>query len=147
MAACAITLSSCITSTIAAATGASALGGASGLNSLGLATLFSASAPEALNGRILTLDGEFRGADNVPQKTSDALAFNKDGSCIRRVGNATQNLSYTRKNDKSAIIAGTGNATETYRLTFASGTEGTYTYERRGENGDFATGEGNFSIK
>lgn len=147
MAACAIALPSCLTSTIAAATGASALGGAPGLNGLGLATLFSSSAPEALNGRILTLDGEYRGADNVPQKTSDALAFNKDGSCIRRVGNATQSLSYTRNSDKRATLAGTGNATETYRLTFDSGSEGTYTYERRGENGDFATGEGKFSIK
>lgn len=140
-------MTSCITSTIAAASGAGALGEAAGLNSLGLATLFSTSAPEALNGRIITLDGEFRGADNSPQKVSDALSFNKEGICTRRTGNAVQTLAYTRKDDKNATVASTSNTMETYRLAFTSGTEGTYTYERRGEDGDFATGEGRFSIK
>lgn len=141
------TVPSCISSTIAAATGASALGEASGLNSLGIASLFNSSAPESLCGRVITFDGDCRGIDNKEQKVNDAFSFNKNGVSIRTIGGVSQSLAYARKNDKSATIIGTGNGTETYRLTFTSGTEGSYTYERRGNAGDFATGEGTFSIK
>lgn len=136
---------SCITSTIAAATGAEALTGAAGLN--GISSLFNSSAPEKLDGHVVSLSGEYRGSDNVAQKVTDALSFPASGSCTRQVNGVRQTLSYKKKDDKTATITVEGNATETYRLAFSSGSEGTYTYERRGADGDFATGDGSFVIK
>lgn len=132
---------SCVSATIAAASGAGALGDAAGLDSL--STLFSSSAPETLNGRVVAFEGEFRGADNIAQPVNEALAFGKNGAS----SNKGRTFSYTRKNDKSATIASAGDVVETYRLAFTSGSEGSYTYERRGGEGGFATGEGSFSIK
>ncbi len=145
LSACCLLLPSCITSTIAAATGAGTLTEAAGLTS-GISSLFSSGAPESLAGHVITFEGEYRGADQTTQ-TSDAISFGKTGTATRTVNGSIQSLTYTRKGDKKAIITSTGSPTETWRLTFTSGTEGTYTFERRGTLGDFATGDGSFSIK
>lgn len=146
LSACCLLLPSCITSTIAAATGASTLTEAASLTN-GISSLFSSSAPESLAGHVITFEGEARGADQTATQTNDAILFGKTGTATRVVNGNSQNLTYTRKGEKKAIITSTGNGTETYRLTFTSGSEGTYTFERRGEAGDFATGDGTFSIK
>lgn len=143
---CCLLLPSCITSTLAAASGAGSLTEAASLTS-GISALFSSSAPESLAGHVVTFEGEYRGADQTSTQTSDAISFGKTGTATRTVNGNSQSLTYTRKGEKKAIITSTGNTTETYRLTFTSGNEGTYTFERRGEAGDFATGDGTFSIK
>ena len=146
LSACCLLLPSCLTSTIAAAAGAGTLTEAAGLTN-GISSLFSSGAPESLAGHVVTFEGEYRGADQTATRTGDAISFGKTGTATRTVNGSTQSLTYTRKGDKKAVITSVGSTTETWRLTFTSGTEGTYTFERRGTLGDFATGDGTFSIK
>ncbi len=137
-------LSSCVTSTLTAA--AAAAGGNVGIGSLG--DLLSSGAPKAedIAGMSLQLKGEQRGADNVAQEVDECITFGKDNPTLRVADGVTLTTFYSRKGDKKALVTVTGRGTETYRLNFTSGSEGSYSYERR-NGADFATGEGSFTLK
>lgn len=139
--AAALLCSSCITSTLAAVSGAKALD-----DQLGISSLFSSSAPENLNGHTLALSGEKRTGE-AEAAFSASLAFGGQNPCAIKYNGAEYTAAYTRQADKKARVVLDGPGRETYRLIFTSGTEGTYAYEGKAADGTVSTGEGRFSIK
>ena len=145
----AMLLSSCITSTLVAASGAVAGADAlvkttsSGIKSI--SDVFSSDAPESLNGHTLVINGESRVATGT-EKVEKSLCFTSDNACK----DSASLFKYERSSDTKAIVTETVNGgaeTHTYRLTFTDGDEGVYSYESRLADGAVvATGDGSFSL-
>ncbi len=146
-----LSLSSCITSgVVAAAAGAKAIGDAtSALTDNVTGFITGDKAPASLAGKIVALSGSVKDAANTSQNTSDALSFAEAGASTRTVNGTTQTLSYVHTVPNTGVIAITAptGLTEIYTLTFTGSDKGTYTYERKGDAANTATGEGSFTIK
>ncbi len=140
-----VTLTSCITGTLAAAGAAG--GGVAGLQSI--TDIFGGKAPQAseLSGHSLVYQGRHRGADKATINVNGSLAFANENPAIIITNGEREMIFYSRDSDKKATVTlGTDAGTETFHLKFDSGSEGTYTYEKR-KGEDTATGEGSFVIK
>ena len=145
-----VALSSCITSSLVAASGAVA--GADALvktTSSGIKTIssmFDTGAPESIASHTLTLKGETRVATGS-EAIEKSLAFTADNACK----DSSSLFQYVRASDTKATLTETtadGNTKHTYRLTFTDGDEGLYTYESRLTDGTIiATGDGSFELK
>lgn len=145
----AMMLSSCITSTLVAASGAVAGADAlvkttsNGIQSL--SNVFSSGAPETLNGHTLAINGESRVATGS-EKVEKFLCFTSDNACK----DSASLFKYERTSDTKASVTETVNGgaeTHVYRLTFTDSDEGVYSYESRQADGAvIATGDGSFSL-
>lgn len=145
-----VALSSCITSSLVAASGAVAGADAlvkttsSGLKSI--SNMFGSSAPENLAAHTLALKGETRMATGS-EEVQKSLSFTADNACK----DSSSLFQYVRASDTKATLTETtadGNTKHTYRLTFTDGDEGLYTYESRLTDGTIiATGDGSFELK
>ena len=136
----AITLNSCITAGVTAAT--SLVNGGSLVSSF-TDLLSSKSAPENMAKLCFNYDGNSTLA-GIEKEQKGSIKFGSDNPTLRKVGGVQQSIFYARKNDKQATITITGASTEVYRLHFTSGTEGTYTYVNKGIMS--SVGDGSFRI-
>ncbi len=143
MSALALLLSSCVTSTLTAAA-------AAGTGMAGLSSLLGLNAPEAseLVGHTLTYQGVVRGADNASVSDFGTIMFGADNPTLGTTADgAVTSTFYSRQGDKQALVTMTApQVVETYRLTFTSGSKGSYSYEKRC-GADVTVGEGTFTIK